>query len=284
MLQSLCAILLICAILLDIPWYLKYYIFPIVSLSFIFFLVTLRINETREKILDQYNQLLEKHIDDNEWLNKELYELTKKRNYIVFNNIHKAKYEILKIFLEKDSSDASITHLSHTTSQPQQQSTVSNTSLKKSLDQYNEELYNKVWTLLDEYITKTLTPLFTKDDISLIKFGVFEFFINDKRKLDTENKVIIPTCLSMQDIAHFLHNISELMSYYKKIRQVDFFKYIPYFMALGDNDPQSLYRNSTRASGSSLIPLCRISEDNNIISDFVKKIKGEMPNNQRIIS
>lgn len=62
--QSMCVTLLLCAILLDIPWYLKFYIFPIASLCFMFYLATLRINETRNTILDQYYSLIENHADD----------------------------------------------------------------------------------------------------------------------------------------------------------------------------------------------------------------------------
>lgn len=193
-----------------------------------FFLAILRINEIREKTIDQYSHMLEKHANDVIWLNKELYELNKKRNYAVFNKIYKAKYEILKTFLENRTVKSDIISSTQTASQSQMQEATSRVSLKESVDHYNKELYYNVWSFLDEYITKTLTPLFVKEDIAVIKQGVFEFFINDRRTIDTDHKVIIPTCLSMQDIAHFLHNISELISYYKKIKQVDFFKYLSF--------------------------------------------------------
>lgn len=281
-LQILCSIWLLCTILLDIPAYLKFYIFPITSLSFMFYLAILRINKIHEKAVDQYNLLITNHANNEAWLNEELYQLTKKRNYIAFNKIHRTKYDILRAFLDNRSSIVNVPPSVQTNTQPQE--TTPPVSLKESVDHYNEELYNRVWSFLDDYITQTLTPFFTKEDINIIKHCTYEFFINDRRTICTEHKVIIPTYLSMQDIAHFFHNISELMSYYKKLKQVDFFKYIPGFMVLGDYDPQSLYRNSTRISGSSLIQLCRISDQNNVISNFVKQIKEELPYNQRIIS
>ena len=160
----------------------------------------------------------------------------------------------------------------------------SKVALKDHINQYNKELYNKVWLFLDGYITSTLTPFYTENDINIIKHSTFEFFINDQRSISLTNRVAIPEYLSMQDIAHFFHNLSELMSYYKKLKQIDYFKYITYFMNLKDYDSQSLYGNSTRISGSSIIPLYRIADSNNPISEFVKKIKKEMPHNQRIIS
>lgn len=74
----MCVTLLLCAILLDIPWYLKYYIFPITSLIFMFFLAILRINEIRESIIDRYRKLIECNANNETWLNNELYELSKK--------------------------------------------------------------------------------------------------------------------------------------------------------------------------------------------------------------
>lgn len=282
--QIFCAILLFCAIFLNIPWYLKLYIFPITSIGFMIILAILRINEIHEKTIDQYRHLIVSHANDEAWLTEELYDLTKKRNHIAFNKIHKAKYEVLNMVVQNHISKPNTTSTNIVTPVVHPQKISPTASLKDSVNQYNKELYDKVWAFFDEYIEATLTPFFTEDDITTVKHSIFEFFINDRRSIITENKVIIPAYLSMQDIAHFFHNISELMSYYKKIKQVDFFKYIPYFIVLGDYDPQSLYRNSTRTSGSSHIPLYRISDDNNIISNFVKKTKEEMPNNQRIIS
>ncbi len=284
--QSMCVILLLCAILLNIPWYLKFYIFPIASLSFMFYLATLRINETRNTILDQYYSLIENHADDKAWLNKELYELSKKSKYIVFNKIHKAKYEILRTYLETHPATEREIHspVPNTPSPSFMEQPKPQVSLKDHVNQYNKELYNKVWQFLDGYITTTLTPFYTENDINTIKHSTFEFFINDRRSIPVTSRVAIPEYLSMQDIAHFFHNLSELMSYYKKLKQIDYFKYITCFMDLKDYDSQSLYGNSTRTSSSSIIPLYRISENNNPISDFVKKIKEEMPHNQRIIS
>lgn len=282
--QIFCAALLLCAILLNIPWYLKLYIFPITSIGLMIILAILKINETHEKAIDQYRHFIANHSNDEAWLTEELYDLTKKRHHIAFNKIHQAKYEVLNMVVQSHISKPTITSTSIVTPVSHPQEISPTPSLKSSVNQYNKELYDKVWAFFNEYITETLTPFFTENDIATIKHGIFEFFINDRRSIEIENKVIIPTYLSMQDIAHFFHNISELMSYYKKIKQVDFFKYIPCFIILGDYDPQSLYRNSTRTSGSSHIPLYRISDDNNIISNFVKKIKEEMPHNQRIIS
>lgn len=282
--QISCAILLLCTMLLNIPWYLKFYIFPITSIGFMIILAILRINEIRENTIDQYRIYVENHSNDEAWFTEELYELTKKQNYIVFNKMYKAKLEVLVAIMKNHITIASDNSVNTVKSESHLQEQSSTASLKESVFQYNKELYDRVWLFFNEYITETLTPFFTKNDIDIIKDCVYEFFINDKRKIDIEKKVKIPTYLSMQDIAHFFHNLSELMSYYKKIKQVDFFKYIPYFIILGDYDPQSLYRNSTRSSGSSHIPLYRISDDNNIISNFVKKTKEELPNNQRIIS
>lgn len=283
-LQSISVILLLCAILLNVPWYLKYYIFPIASLSFMFFLTVLKINEVRENAIDQYNNLVESHANDKAWLNKELYELSKKRSYIIFNKIHKVKYEILKACLEKQLSETDMPIPNQTNTNNLQQVNQSIASLKNHVNQYNKELYDKVWQFLDGYITTTLTPFYTESDINIIKHCTFEFFINDRRSIPVTNRVTIPEYLSMQDIAHFFHNLSELMSYYKKLKQIDYFKYITCFMDLKDYDSQSLYGNSTRTSGSSIIPLHRITDNNNPISDFVKKTKEEMPHNQRIIS
>jgi hypothetical protein len=220
------------------------------------------------------------------WLNNELYELSKKYNSTIFNKIHKAKYEILRTYLETHPatereipSPVPSTPYPSFMEQPKPQ-----VSLKDHVNQYNKELYNKVWQFLDGYITATLTPFYTENDINTIKHSTFEFFINDRRSIPVTSRVTIPEYLSMQDIAHFFHNLSELMSYYKKLKQIDYFKYITCFMDLKDYDSQSLYGNSTRTSSSSIIPLYRISENNNPISDFVKKIKEEMPHNQRIIS
>lgn len=282
--QISCAILLLCTMLLNIPWYLKFCIFPITSIGFMIILAILRINEIRENTIDQYRIYVENHSNNEAWFTEELYELTKKQNYIVFNKMYKAKLEVLVAIMKNHITIASDNSVNTVKSESHLQEQSSTASLKESVFQYNKELYDRVWLFFNEYITETLTPFFTKNDIDIIKDCVYEFFINDKRKIDIEKKVKIPTYLSMQDIAHFFHNLSELMSYYKKIKQVDFFKYIPYFIILGDYDPQSLYRNSTRTSGSSHIPLYRISDDNNIISNFVKKTKEELPNNQRIIS
>lgn len=285
--QLLCVIWLACTILPDIPWYLKLCIIPPVSISFIAFLVALRINDTRREIIDEYCLLIEDHANDATWLNNELYELSKKYNSTMFNKIHKAKYEILKTYLETHqpaseketpSPIPNISSLPHT-KQPQPEA-----SLKDHVNQYNKELYDKVWQFLNEYITTTLTPFYMESDINIIKHSTFEFFINDRRSIPAINRVTIPEYLSMQDIAHFFHNLSELMSYYKKLKQIDYFKYITCFMDLKDYDSQSLYGNSTRTSGSSIIPLHRITDSNNPVSDFVKKTKKEMPHNQRIIS
>lgn len=286
-LQSMCVTLLLCAILLDIPWYLKYYIFPITSLIFMFFLAILRINEMRESIIERYSKLIENNANNAIWLNNELHEVSKKRSYIAFNKIHKVKYEILTSFLSKQAtgtvlsssfSDAPILQ------QANQKEDSLSTSIKNDVEQYNKALYDKVWQFIEEYITVTLTPFFTHESINIIKDSTYEFFINDKRKLKVNDKVAIPSYLSMQDIAHFFHNISELMSYYKKMKLIDYFNFIPEFVDFADYDPQSLYRNSTRTSSSSNIPLYKISDDNNMISDFVKKVRKELPNNQRIIS
>lgn len=286
--QLLCIIWLACAILPGIPWYLQFYIIPPVSISFIIFLTILRINEARKNIIDEFCLLIENHTNDITWLNNELYELSKKYNSTVFCKIHKAKYEILKTYLKthqvtkkETSSPAQSEPGLPRMEQPMQKASV---SLKDHVNLYNKELYDKVWQFLDGYITTTLTPFYTENDIDTIKHSTFEFFINDRRSIPVINCVKIPEYLSMQDIAHFFHNLSELMSYYKKIKQIDYFKYLTCFMDLKNYDSQSLYGNSTRTSGSSIILLHRIADSNNPISDFVKQIKKEMPYNQRIIS
>lgn len=284
--QLHCVIWLACAILPDIPWYLKFYIIPLVSISFIIFLTILRVNEARKKIIDEYCLLIENHTNDMTWLYNELYELSKKHNSTVFNKVHKAKSEILKTYLETHQAVEKVISppTQNISSLHRIEQAKSKVALKDHINQYNKELYNKVWLFLDGYITSTLTPFYTENDINIIKHSTFEFFINDQRSISLTNRVAIPEYLSMQDIAHFFHNLSELMSYYKKLKQIDYFKYITYFMNLKDYDSQSLYGNSTRISGSSIIPLYRIADSNNPISEFVKKIKKEMPHNQRIIS
>lgn len=284
--QLLCIIWLSCAILPGIPWYLKFYIIPPVSIIFLIFLAVLKINEKRSNIINEYCLLIENHVNDMTWLNNELYELSKKCNSTIFNKTHKARIEILRTYLETHpATEREIPSSVPSTPSPSfMEQPKPQVSLKDHVNQYNKELYNKVWQFLDEYITTTLTPFYTENDINTIKQSTFEFFINDRRSIPVTSRVTIPEYLSMQDIAHFCHNLSELMSYYKKLKQIDYFKYITCFMDLKDYDSQSLYGNSTRTSSSSIIPLYRISENSNPISDFVKKTKEEMPHNQRIIS
>lgn len=288
--QSLCVALIACSMLLDIPWYLKYYIFPIVPLGFMILLAIQKVNETCEQKIDAYIDTLQIHRNDKEWLDKELLEVSKKCNYVAFNRIHKGKYEVLKTYLknlsqpENRSSDSMTSENINTQLSLYPGDATPVSPQKVTVDDYNSELYNKTWQFLDCYIATTLSAFFSVDDITTIKQSVFEFFINDRRKIEVANKVVIPQYLSMQDVAHFFHNISELMSYYKKLKQADFFKYLSCFIDLKDYDPQSLYRNSTRTSTTSSIPLCRISEEGNIISDFVKEMRTTMPYNQRIIS
>lgn len=288
--QSLCIVLIGCSMLLDIPWYLRYYIFPIVPIGFMFLLAVQKINETNEKKLDAYAKLVQSYKNDKEWLEKEFLFISQKSSHILFNKIHKSKLEILKTYIE---------HLSRVAPQEslQMDSSNINTTLSKftennnnasshrpTIKGYNKELYDRIWVFMDNYITTALTSFFSENEITTIKQSIFEYFINERRKIEVTQKVIIPEYLSMQDMAHFFHNISELMSYYKKLKQSDFFRFLPYFIEMGDYDPQSLYRNSTRSSSTSMIQLCRISKKGNAISDFVDKLKKEMPYNQRIIS
>lgn len=288
--QSLCIVLIGCSMLLDIPWYLRYYIFPIVPVGFMFLLAVQKINETNEKKLDAYAKLVQSYKNDKEWLEKEFLFISQKSSHILFNKIHKSKLEILKTYIE---------HLSRVAPQESLQMDASNinTTLSKftennnnasshrpTIKGYNKELYDRIWVFMDNYITTALTSFFSENEITTIKQSIFEYFINERRKIEVTQKVIIPEYLSMQDMAHFFHNISELMSYYKKLKQSDFFRFLPYFIEMGDYDPQSLYRNSTRSSSTSMIQLCRISKKDNAISDFVDKLKKEMPYNQRIIS
>lgn len=285
--QLLCVIWLACTILPGIPWYLKFYIIPPISISFMISIAALKINDTRRNIINEYCLLIEHHANDATWLYNELYELSKKYNSTMFNKTHKAKYEILKTYLETHQLESGKENHSSIPNIPYHRRTeqpLQKVSIKNHVNQYNKELYDKVWQFLDGYITTTLTPFYTESDINIIKHCTFEFFINDRRSIPVTNRVTIPEYLSMQDIAHFFHNLSELMSYYKKLKQIDYFKYITCFMDLKDYDSQSLYGNSTRTSGSSIIPLHRITDNNNPISDFVKKTKEEMPHNQRIIS
>ena len=259
--------------LLNLPWYLKFYIFPVVSLVFMLFLAIQKMNETNDQILDDYIKKVEEHKNDGCWLEKESFAISKKKSNVLFNRIHKSKYEILK------------SHMNNTFEKEGGWPTNSKTKTKTmTIEDYNDKVYNKVWGFLDHYIVTVLSPLLPSDDIATIKQSIFEFFINDRRKIEVSNKVVIPHYLSMQDVGHFFHNISELMSYYKKLKQSDFFKYLPDFINLNNYDPQSLYKNSTRTSNSPIIPLHRITETNNIISDFVGSMKKEMPYNQRIIS
>jgi hypothetical protein len=276
--------------LLSLPWYLKYYIFPIVALLFMLFLAIQKNNQTNDWILNNYLKKVQEYKNDESWMEKELFETSKKKNHILFNRIHKSKYDILKMYMdntpekEKENDQSTNSKSKLNTRLSTYPNKLGQESPTMTIGNYNDKLYNRVWEFLDHYIVAILSPLFPSDDIVTIKQSVFEFFINDRRKIEVSNLVSIPHYLSMQDIGHFFHNLSELMSYYKKLRQSDFFKYLPYFIDLSNYDPQSLYRNSTRTSSSSIIPLHRITENNNMISEFVDRMKKEMPYNQRIIS
>ncbi len=286
--QFLCIILIVFSMLLDIPWYLKYYIFPTVPVLFMLFLAIQKINETNDKNLHKYTDLVHSHRDNKEWLEKEYLLMSQKSCHILFNKIYKSKLNILIKYRE---ALPTVNMRAHDIVSTNIESTLNecitpniDPSRNTAIENYNKELYNKIWLFLESYITTTLSVYFSENDIATIKQSVFEYFINERRKIEVTNKVNIPQYLSMQDIAHFFHNISELMSYYKKLKQSDFFKYLPYFIEMGDYDPQSLYRNSTRTSNTARIQLYRISAKNNIISDFVESLKKELPYNQRIIS
>lgn len=286
--QLLCTILIGCSMLLDIPWYLRYYIFPIVPIVFMLFLAIQKINETNDKKLDTYINLVQSHKNDKEWLEKEFLLISQKSNHILFNKIYKSKLNILRTYQESlSTTNPQVSNMTSTNIDTALAKYIGNnttSSKTTTIEEYNKELYNKVWMFLDSYITTTLSAFFSENEIATVKQSIFEYFINERRKIEVMNKVNIPQYLSMQDMAHFFHNISELMSYYKKLKQSDFFKYLPCFIEMGDYDPQSLYRNSTRTSNTSMIQLYRISEKDNVISDFVERLKKEMPYNQRIIS
>jgi len=248
------------------------------------FLTIQKINEANDRILNDYIKEVQTHKDDMAWLEKESFEISKKKNHILFNQIHKSKYEVLKRHMDSTENNPPINSINKiNTKLSAYPNKIEQETLIMTIDDYNNKIYNKVWEFLDHYITTTLSPLLSPDDIATIKQCIFEFFINDRRKIEVSSKVVIPYYLSMQDMGHFFHNLSELMSYYKKLKQSDFFKYLPYFIDLNSNDLQSLYRNSTRMSSSPIIPLHRIVEKNNMISEFVESMKKEMPYNQKII-
>lgn len=134
--------------------------------------------------------------------------------------------------------------------------------------------HGKVKQFISEYTTTTLEPFFTEEQIHTIALYLTRYYDNENCQVELQSKIPYPSELPLQDFSHFAHNLAELIGHFKKYRQINLFKFLLKLIDLKVRNIHAMYRNSTRITSNTRIPLYRIEGEKNIFSDFVASIQN----------
>lgn len=132
--------------------------------------------------------------------------------------------------------------------------------------------HGKVKQFISEYTTTTLEPFFTEEQIRYIARHLTRYYDNENCHVELRTRIPYPADLPLQDFSHFAHNLAELIGHFKKYKQINLFKFLLRLVDVKVGNIHAMYRNSTRTTSNTRIPLYRLDGGKNVFSDFVSSI------------